>query len=64
MALILITQQYALNSTVSTAFKNCVRRLSFRRVKEKERIKDRKNTRGNFQRKRGKKIEVKKFGKE
>jgi hypothetical protein len=56
MALILITQQYALNSTASTAFKNSIRRLSLRRVKEKERIKDRKNARGNFQRKREKRV--------
>jgi len=56
MALILITQQYALNSTASTAFKNCMRRLSLRRVKEKERIKERKNARGNFQRKKEKRV--------
>jgi hypothetical protein len=56
MALILIIQQYALNCTASTAFRNCIRRLSLRRVKEKERIKERKNARGNFQRKRGKRV--------
>jgi len=60
----LITQQYALNSTASTAFKHCIRRLSLVRVKEKDRITDRKNARGNFQRKKEKKSEVKKFDKE
>jgi len=64
MVLILITQQYALNTTASTAFKNCIRRLSLRRLKEKERIKERKNARRNFQRKKKKKSEVKMFGKE
>jgi GTP-binding protein required for 40S ribosome biogenesis len=55
------SEQYALNSTASTAFKNGIRRLLLRCVKEKERITERKNAVGNFKRKKEKRVKYKRW---